>query len=545
MSDGKFNHKRGAPGGSQGHNPINTVLPQEYICLVGGPTNTFNAWWTNVWHKVKDESFWAAMPAPTTRGEIDYYIAKKPAPMDPAKEKDPKEWKPHGWSGTAMGELMGRGWTTRDVDVLQPHTHDLYWANFVDAAIRLYRNKDPFPAPRQRPAPRRGDIVTFFIYAPAYVERQRVDWNASPYNRAHLSKVGVHGNPLYDPRASRWPPSKLPLPAGGGKPAFQTTQDKILAEKRKAMDEAVRRQEKHKPISEEDVNHYILMRTTSENKGVGYTPGTVIIKRPPNNYAYFDYLEEIVSVAVPNSDVMCKVLFFSHPRQVLDYMQKGTWIGEPIVRNIDEYQVEEYWRERDARQAELDKKQKALEVGYDVDSGSRYALDNFQYSPPKPVARDIHGRPLKWKLYWNKMWDPVPNVDRNRIKIVRFDYFGHASSDVLMLQWGWTNEKGHIPDLDKSSGGEELAIYATDLGMYLRGQQLAKDAQAMLWGCNLGNEFAPKAAPLFGGGVIASDTYTDFEKIIHNDTNMPEPVDGEPWKVYKTTPAKKAPARVR
>jgi hypothetical protein len=58
-----------------------------------------------------------------------------------------------------------------------------------------------------------------------------------------------------------------------------------------------------------------------------------------------------------------------------------------------------------------------------------------------------------------------------------------------------------------------------------------------LWGCHLGNDFGPKLAPFFRGGVVGAETYTDFEKIIHNETNMPVPVDGEPWHEYTAAPA--------
>ncbi len=78
MADHTHNHKRGAPGDKQGHNPVNTRPPQEYIVLIGGPTNTFNAWWSDVNLRpgLPDASrlggFWAAPPAPPPPRALAY-----------------------------------------------------------------------------------------------------------------------------------------------------------------------------------------------------------------------------------------------------------------------------------------------------------------------------------------------------------------------------------------------------------------------------------------------------------------------------------------
>ena len=91
MAGEQYRHKRGAPGDNGGDNPLNSRMPQEYIVIVGGPTNTFNAWWSYVDLRdgLQDRSgmggFWAAQPAPHTMREIDYFIDTPPSAVDPAK----------------------------------------------------------------------------------------------------------------------------------------------------------------------------------------------------------------------------------------------------------------------------------------------------------------------------------------------------------------------------------------------------------------------------------------------------------------------------
>ncbi|HEY3244330.1 MAG TPA: hypothetical protein VGM03_13370 [Phycisphaerae bacterium] len=528
MAGNKFSHKRGAPGDDSGHNPINSRPAQEYIVIVGGPTNTFNAWWSYVDLRAGSGSngFWAAQPAPRTLQEIDYYIVTPPSPVDPAKAADPAEWQRRGWSQQAIDELNQRAWKSSDIYAWGPETHDRYWANFVDSAIRLYFHKDAFAPPLKRPTPQRGDIVTYLIYAPSYEKRQKLDYDASPYNPDHRNKPGIYGNPTYDATAPRGPQPTIELPH-----ITYTVQDEIRMKEERRRRAIERAKFKERFLPETELNHYILMRTTSENT-------EKVIKRATSNYCYFDYLEQIPSYAVQYNDVMTKVLFFSHPDQVMTYLRTGSWIGEPIVRDISESDAEDYAEQEDKNEQRYADERQLIQDIYDFDAGKgRYGLKNFIYSPPQPVKRDVYGRPLKWTMYWSKLWNDVPQVNRTKIKIGRLDYFGHSASSTMMLQWGWKNLKGQIPEVDKSDSGSELALHPEDFESALADRPLTADAQACLWGCHLGKAFGPRLAPFFRGGVVGAETLTDFEKIIHNDTNMPEPVGGEPWHEYMSAPA--------
>lgn len=545
MSDGKFQHKRGAPGDKGGHNPVNTRPPQEHLVIIGGPTNTFNAWWSyvtlrpGVVNRSRYEGFWAAQPKPRTMREIDYYLGVSPRDIDPVKSLDPQEWQRKGWSNSALKDLRLRNWLPSDVQSVGPETHDRYWANFIDAAVRLYSQSTPLAAPLRRPTLAKGDIVTFMVYAPAYEARQRIDWAASPYNRIHLQKQGIKGNPLYDPGA-RGIGAPIDLKQhypGLDKPPTLTGHDKRNQEKLRKDQEEARRTYQDQPLSETDINHYILMRTTSENSGKH-------IKRPPNNYCYFDYIEDTLRNAVPRNDVMTKVLFFGHPSQVVHYVGNGTWVGEHRRGMVSESQMEAMAKEEDARQAEIEEKSEHLEDIYHVDMRSRYGLHNYFFSPPRPQTQDIYGRPLQWKLYWNRQWDSAPAVDRNRVKIVRLDYFGHSATDTMMLDWGWVNDKGDLPGLSEIHTTKELLeLKPSDFEMVLPGI-VAQNAFATLWGCHMGNDFGPRLADFFGEGVVAAENSTDFEKLIHNDANMPVPADGEPWYRYMPAP-KSSPAGTR
>ena len=543
MAGGQHNHKRGAPGDKQGHNPVNSRPPEEYIVLIGGPTNTFNAWWSDVNLRPghPDASrlggFWAAQPAPRTMREIDYYLGQKPSAVDPAKAGDPKEWQRRGWSETARKDLAARAWDTRYVDARGPETHDRYWGNFIDAAARLYSQSSPLAGPLRRPAPSKDDIVTFMVYAPAYEARQRLDWKASPYNPIHRHKHGIKGNPLYDPTATRGsdPVNLREYYPDLDKPITYTEHDKREQEKLRQKEEEARRNYKDQPLSDTDIDHYILMRTTSENQGR-------IIKRPPTNYAYFDYLEDVLRNAVKVKGTMTKILFFSHPNQVIHYIGSGKWVGEQRKGMVDESEIEELAREEERRKKEIEEKAEHLQNHYDADMGSRYGLENYTFFPPPPVTRDRHGRPLKWTLHWNRLWNGAPAVDRSRIKIARLDYFGHSAEDTMMLEWGWTNQKGQVPNLTQDPVTKKTVdLTSAQLAFSLK-YNVASNAFATLWGCHMGNEFGPNLADYFGEGVVAAETYTDFEKLIHNESNMPVPVDGQQWFRYRT-PRVGAPAR--
>lgn len=530
MGKKKYNHKRGAPGGKGGHNPINSQPPREHIVIVGGPTNTFNAWWSLVDLKSShpdsgEDSFFSAQPAPRTMRELDYYLRTAPTAVPAGKESDPDALRKAGWSKEGLKELKDLGWSTNDIEAVGPETHDLYWANFVDCALRLYSQTSELQKPLRRPELRKNDVVTYMIYAPSYVMRQGTDYAASPYNIHHRNKYGVKGNPMYDPSAPKGP-KKVHPPS---KPATITNERKRQLAEEQAEREKARREFKDKKLSDSDIDHYIMMRTIGDNSGD-------IIKKPPTGSSYYDYLESIVTKAVKAKDVMTKVLFFDTPQQVLHYLGAGTWYGEEIYGIVDEYELEKEPSDDEKRRVEENRQK--LDEFYNIDTDSKYGLHNCQFHPPVPVRKDIHGRPLKWPLHWSRFWDGAPKINRKKVKIARLDFFGHSTDEDLMLQWGWDNKKGETPTVDVDPvTNDEISLTADDFEAVLTGGQLTKDAYACLWGCNTGEKCAPKMAEFFGGGVVATETYTSFAKIVLNDTNMPEPVDGYPWVHYK---AKKA-----
>lgn len=236
--------KRGAPGDRGEPNPIDTPPPREYICIVGGPTNTFNGYYTTIelregtptpssvprrydihgeeivpflrqqWYREDDRTIFTGGPRPRNRGDLKYYRDFEPLPVDVKPEDDFEAWRRNGWSANAVYELQQRMWKASDTDSWQAGTHDKYWANFVDPAARLYRNPGDLPEPLKRPKPRRGDIVTFLVYAPAYELRQKVDWDASNHNPIHRDKAGVRAAPAAGPKKAAGKLAKQNLPNG-------------------------------------------------------------------------------------------------------------------------------------------------------------------------------------------------------------------------------------------------------------------------------------------------------------------------------------------
>ena len=86
---GDPNHfKRGADGDKGGHNPVNSRTPEEFICVIGSASNTFNGY-MYVEPSIND---WVACPDPNNVAGVPRYINGPPGK--------------------------------------QAYTHDVYWANF-------------------------------------------------------------------------------------------------------------------------------------------------------------------------------------------------------------------------------------------------------------------------------------------------------------------------------------------------------------------------------------------------------------------------------
>lgn len=487
-----------------------TLKPQparEFICVVGGPCNTFNGW-ISVGFK-GSEAVWITGAPPHTRAEVKYYLAFAPHKIDVAAL--PKsEWGKHGWWEESVKALQEKGWKGSDLEVTLPtSSHDIYWGNFVNPAARLYKSTPAWDAPLQRPDVRPGDIVTFLVYVPPYEMRGRVDFNASPYNIEHRTKPdakkywegGAIGPPLVVPETPPAPPSK---------PGYISPQALKKIQERQEKDDAAKKADADKTLSEEDINFHILMRTTDENTDE-------YIKRPKYADHYMKYLFDELLSGVEQPKAMTKILLVREPQEIVDYISKGTWKGKPV----DAYDSMKNWdnpSEEDLKD-ETPKEEK-----------------NYAFTPPKPVKTDTRGRPLKWTLPWYKHWDGFPSVDRKKVLVHRFDYIGHSTVWVMMLSYGWDNKKGYM-----IKGDVTKALLKEQLDACFSGKVLTPDAHAMLWGCNLGatspmpdgtkSGIGPYIAKHFGGGVVAAEAKTSFTAITHKPTNMPTPDNGH-WTLY-------------
>ncbi|MBC8001928.1 MAG: hypothetical protein H7X97_05005 [Opitutaceae bacterium] len=204
-----------------------------------------------------------------------------------------------------------------------------------------------------------------------------------------------------------------------------------------------------------------------------------------NGYdSYRDWMESKCLGSVKAPDVLAKVIFFNDSAEFISYCNSGKF---------------------------------PRTGGHSVVEGTDYSL-----RPMRPVPHDIYGRPLPRTAPWLKHWNSTPDVDRSQIKICRFDYFGHSDSSEMMLEYGWSNQKGEVPVSDV--GLSDLELFAS-----FPPSVLTADAHAALWGCYLGESggIGPGLAKRFRGGVCAADVRTDFSQIVVNDTEMPYPVKDE------------------
>jgi hypothetical protein len=267
------------------------------------------------------------------------------------------------------------------------------------------------------------------------------------------------------------------------------------------------------------LDHDIMMRMTSRND-----PSKRIIKRPNSSYAYLDYIHDIPRTIVYGpmlggkpklENIFVKVLMFDSADQVINYMTTGDFPGDYWMHVLDTYDEE--------------------------DMGST----SMPKGPRWDAALGGTGRRGAFWKKWLKKDAKPPNVDRTKIKIRRFDYFGHSAPGEMFLEYGWfvtdpkTNkpkrqEKGEAPEGDvfivvDSSGytGDVAAIKST-----LKKQHFAPHAFAQLWGCFLGDEMAPALSAFFDDVVACTDR-TNFEHILDKDTNMPEPTTGASWTHYR------------
>jgi hypothetical protein len=419
----------------------------EYLVIVGAPSNTFNGYFhVSVDPNTSKPTFYPETPpADSSVAEVGHYIGGNPPRAAPDN-------------------------TT---------THDLYWANFAYAAVKLIQTGIV--------RPQAGDILTFIIYWPGYELRAKKDWDASPYNMLlHRYSPWVAGKKPYDSttraadQASDVPPRPLALPPN------KTTTTTVPA---------------GSPL-EEKINHEILMRTTGE-----IDPPTQISqpdggfhKRAHNPIDYFDSILGIPwriglgleagryppgPDAPPLSKVFIKLLFLREVLELREYLVQGTWTGKRYL-HIMETETEE-------------------------DIGNMIPISEATwYGRVFPVPKVPHP---EWLL--------APAVNRASVKLKRLDYFGHSNASSLFLRYGWANKKGEEPNA-------EVFVTKDDLDAWLTPGLFAEESIAQLWGCSLADEMAPVLSSYINR-VRATSGFTSYDPILDalNPFRMPEPT--APW----------------
>jgi len=455
-------------------NKLRVGPPREFICLIGGTSNAFNGWYA--WaSNGTDPAIAVAGPEPKSYDDIKYYVNFRLVGYD-VDPLYPYDMMTHGWSTSAYKIIKAKGWDPVDVNSGASSTHDVYWANFIDSAAHLYARTGRVIAPMRPVEPRRGDIITFLVFFPPYESREKIDWDASPYNVIHKDKL--EAAPYWDPVGL----APLPKPEDDNTHITLTEKNKRQDKARKERDQArTRDQLANSPLTEEDLNFYILMRTTSENRKTS-------IKRPHRNDAYRDYMVNKLLTAGGKDGLLYKTVFYRTNEQLLRYIKTGQ-----IQDSYDEVHVQTMPEGR----------------------------------PPK---KDIHGRPLHGVPAWFSIWDGQPNVDRKHIRICRFDFFGHSGFSSLLMDFGSENLKGEVPRA-------HLPLTANQLIEAFQDKVLTPDAHACLWGCHLGMDppngesFASKLADVFPQGVVAADSTTSFERIVDDETALPIPENGN-WTYF-------------
>ena len=421
------------------------AVAQEHLILVGAPSNTFNGY----------ESYTPTRtpaPAPANAGnaEIHKYL--------------------HGPPPRA--------------------THDLYWANFLFAAVKLIEYGHARPAP--------GDILTFVVYYPGYELRDARDWEASPYNPRHRNSLWVTGAFPYNRTVradEQRPPPGLNNPIDSQTPPVQAPPS----------------------TAEAVIDHEILMRTTGELLPDG---------RPMMDGGYpkrlrkrWDIVRALHDVplritqpqmsaawanAAPLKHVQVKLLLLRDDatagQQFLDYLTTGTWTGARWKHPLSFLSGEQ---------------------------GQQL------YPPPEGVNWISNVNPV---AYRHPDWSAAPSVNRARVKVRRFDYFGHAGGSGtegwFLLRYGWSNAKG------VAANGEHPYISATDLEAALAAASanpFTPDAAVYLWGCFQAVALAPLLAE-YARTVQACENATSYSTVLDDANPSALPAPGPSgWKTFTRT----------
>jgi hypothetical protein len=247
---------------------------QEYLVIVGAPSNTFNGYINDI------SGVGQPAPANVSEAEILKYI-----------------------SGP---------------DVT---THDLYWADFLYSAVKLVETRRIQPDP--------GDILTFLIYSPPYLLRESRDWDASPYNlQLHGASPWVAGKYPYDPRVRKDDQGKVKPKPRPTEPNGRKTPPPPPSKAEPDIDHDIlmRTTEEFQVQEDGTITGYLFD---------GGFPKRV--RNVYGRKEFYDIVRRIVdgsrwkSTGAPNvpplRHVLVKTLYFDDPAQMFTYIQQGTWTG--------------------------------------------------------------------------------------------------------------------------------------------------------------------------------------------------------------------------
>lgn len=475
--------------------------PQEYVIIVGGPSNPYNGYYY--------ES--GALPGTTD-------LTPSPPPVD----------------STAKAVMA---YTRGTLSGVVPHMHDRYWANFIYSAVKLVETGQI--------RPRAGDILTLMVYLPGYWLRDRKDWRASPYNPKHQHSAWVQGHYPFDPHAA--PPD--PTPSIRRKPDVATRADVLpprsLAPYPRdwaAVDLAIFMLE----INDMKTGPGVPQPFHPEMPDGGFPrliqyPGehmNLVLNVPARlalGSRYFGgVLPDGVRDNIPPTlrDVEIKMLFLDDDlTKLYQYLTTGTWVGPRWLNFL-------------------------IEPGTEI-SGTPQPLFFPTYGPAPSVNTGQFSRRLisismtedpqspgtvRLGATWTAYIPPIfteknavtnASVDRTRVKIKRFDYFGHsggrrALEDAFYLRWGWANAKGEVP-------WAEVYVPLTDLKEQLSQAAtpiFSDDSFVKLWGCKLANQLLEDSMAHmlsgFASKTMGADDLVDYSSVINpqEPDAMPGPTQG-------------------
>lgn len=363
-------------------------------------------------------------------------------------------------------------------------THDLYWANFIEPVTRLFTNGIAKPA--------EGDVVTLLVYWPPYAARAERDWDSSPWNGlVWRNSPWVAGKDPYDPMVRVGEQGTLRAPSVPTTPTAAPKPTTAFAKQ---------------PVSEQRIDHEILMRCTTEMK----RPGQTYDMRPTRPSEWLDDVHDLPrrivfgpmlggTAVLPA--VLVKLLIVDDPQQILDYLAKGTFPSK-----------ERWTHVLDTR----DESDMANATGPTV------GMRTGQWWDATATGKKGFKAPAWWT---------APHISRKQIAIKRLDYVGHSNQDGFFLKYGWDHEKG--APRPKPVG--EVILHTADLVGALKAAPQAvfsPTARAHLWGCSLGAAMAPALADYVE--TRAAEVLTDYENIVLDPKNMPSPIGGA-WITYVKT----------